>query len=582
MRSPQAITRLSLLLPVCLLAAGAVRACGGEDATAPSPKRKLDVQRLFKKLKLLPLPGGVKFSLRYPVKSGRRLRYDGTVSEVELARSGRRMVVVSNKTYAVQRIDLVDPLGTGLAQVWSYAESKLSAARQAGRDDLALFQQRPSGGVRLTAIMRRMGGRGLEPAGGDFSLQRQLSPVAEFPRLPARELSAEGRAARVHGDYLATWKLVSAALLEKRKCWVLSREVQLKPGSARGAAPVTARSEYLVSDGEFTVLGVTSRWTELGVRGGLVRERALELRLSEESSPKTAKLAAESARIEKSRELLRALSARDVNRAKRLLGEARSAGCPRAVLKLAARFAEAEKALGQASGGARRIELVPEDTFAFIRAPRNLDPKVKLRPVIFLHASAARAETYFKDWDKRAGKDPLMLIFPQARDWTWNAQADGAVIGSLLDVLGRTYSLDRKRLVLAGHDSGGELAMLLAYGAQFPGYRVRGVVSAGALMAEKIRRRAYDRKPAQLLARLRSVNVYLLNGLKNKKVRSDKVRNLASWLSSYNPGGVKLTFTPDVALRYATEWTPQMIAWIVALPAEPARRKKPAKNPAGR
>jgi len=579
MRALFPATRSGCLLLTCLLATAAGLATGGEaNGVRPRPGEPgPEVARLFKKLKLAAVPPGTRLTLRYPTVMRRRLRYDGTVREMELARSGSQLVAVSSKTYSLRRVELVQPLGSGLAQVWSYSESSLAAARQAGRDDLDLFQARPSGGRRISAIMRRLGGRGLEPAGGDFGLQRRLSPVAEMPRLPGGELVAGGEIGRTYGEYLATWKLESAARLQGRKCWVLSREVGLKRGSAPGAAPVTARSEYVVSADELTVLGVTSRWTALKAGGGLVRERALELRLAGESSPRPEELSAESTRIERSRELLRAISSRNVNRARRLLAGAREARCSRVVIELTARFLASEQALGRAAGGARRIELVPEDTFAFVRAPRKLDPQAELRPVVFLHGAAARAETYFKDWSRRAGDKPLLLIFPQSRDWTWNAQSDGAVIGSLLDALGRTYRLERKRLVFAGHASGGELAMILAYGAEFPGYETRGVIGAGALLSEGIRRRAYEDKPTRLLARLRSVDAHLFSGLKDRKVRPEKVRNLANWLTSYNPKGVSLTLTRDVALRYTTEWTPLMIDWILALPARPAP-KSPARR----
>jgi hypothetical protein len=338
---------------------------------------------------------------------------------------------------------------------------------------------------------------------------------------------------------------------------------------------VTARAEYLLDAADFTVLGLVSNWGALGGGGGTAFERVHELRLTRSEEPPEKELAVDADRVAKLRALLRAVSIRDVPRSERALDDARKARCPRTGLRVAERFVAAEKQLSAAEGGARRIELVPEDTFVFVSAPKKVDPKRKLIPVVFLHAAAARTETYFKDWRRRAGDRPLLLIFPQARDWTWNAARDGAVIGSLLDVLGRTYNLDRGRLVFAGHAAGGELAMLLAYGANFPGYRVRGMVSAGALMDESLRRRAFELKPPGLLARLRSVDAFVLGGLKDKKVRHEKVRNLAAWLQTYNPGGVELLITPKVALRYATEWTPEILGWVEKIPAEPRSGKKP-------
>jgi hypothetical protein len=552
-------------------------ASSGAEVRKPKPAaaKSRGLPALFKNLKIEAPPPGSKVLPRHPVKLRRRLSYSGALREVKLARSGGRAVAISSKLYEIRRVNLVRPQLSGLVQVLAYDQQRLVAAEQAGRDNLALHRERPSRGARISAILRRGSARGLEPAAGDSYLQRRLAPLPEMPRLPAKQLLPGRPVTRISGEYMISWELTGAARLEERACWVLKREVRLKPGSNRSARPVTARSEYLVDARNFAVLGVVSSWTSLDTGGHLARERVLELKLSAETEPGAEEFEKESSRVEQVRALLRAVAARDVGRVERLLVSARAAHCPRAALALAQRYARAEKALATASGGARRIDLVPEDTFAFISAPEKIDPKAKLTPVVFLHGASAHAATYFKDWRGKVGDRPLLLIFPQSRGWTWNARSDGAVLGSLIDVLGRSYKLDRRKLVMVGHGAGGEMAMFMAYGASFPGYRVRGVSSAGALLAEHIRKQAYELKPPALLARLRSVDVFLLGGTRNKKVQPDKLRNLASWLRSYNPDGVSLMLTPKVALRYNADWTPHIIEWIEKLPPAALRPKAP-------
>jgi hypothetical protein len=559
-------------------------AAGGEAGPPPPGKvapRDLDLCKLFKKLKLKAPAADAEVLPRHAVDRRRRLRYEGLTREKVVARTRGALLDISVLLYEVRRVDLVRPAGDGLARCWFYSESKLIAAKQAGRDYLRLFRERPSGGMRLAATARRLSGRGLEPSGGDLDLERRLGPVPEFPLLPGRKISAARPYARMAGRYLVTWKLAGTGELEGRKCWALVREVELKGEAGARSPPVTARAEYLLDAADFTVLGLFSRWTTMRPGSTTAGERAHQLRLVERKEPAEKDLAEQSERVEKLGELLRAVARRDAGRAERTLEKCVAAKCPPVGLRLAERFVAAEKAMAEAKGGARRLDLVPEDTFALVRAPAKIPEGVKLTPVLFFHGAAARAEFYFKDWCRRAGARPLLLVFPQSRDWTWNARSDGAVVGSLLEVLGRTYDLDRKRLVLAGHGTGGEMAMLLGYGADFPGYRVRGVVSAGALMSAGLRRRAYDQKPPALLARLRATDSFILGGMADKKVRPEKARNLAAWLRTYNPRGVRLELTPKVALRYAVEWTPEILEWISKLPAEP-RGAKPAPGKASR
>ncbi len=564
-------------IAAALLSITGAAASGAAEARKPKPAgaKPGGLLALFGDLKIEVPPPGSKVLPRHAVKSRRRLSYSGVLREVALARSGGRATTVFSKLYEFRRVDLVRPQLSGLVQVLSYDEQRMVAAEQAGRDSLMMHRERPSGGARISAILRRGAARGLEPSAGDHGLQRRLAPLPEMPRLPAKQLTPGRPVERISGEYLISWELTAAAHLETRACWVLKREVRLKPGADRSALPVTARSEYLVDARDFTVLGVVSSWISLGVAGGVAQEKTLEFKLSAEGEPSAEEFEKESSRVKQVRSLLRAVAVRDVGRVERLLVSAREAHCPRGALALAERYVKSEKALASADGGARRVELVPEDTFAFISAPEEIDAKVRLTPVIFMHGAAARAETYFRDWRGKIGDRPLLLVFPQSRGWTWNARSDGAVLGSLIDVLGRTYKLDRRKLVLVGHAAGGEMAMLMAYGADFPGYRVRAVSAAGALLAEHMREQAYKLKPPALLARLRAVDVFLLGGMANKNVRPEKVRNLAKWLQSYNPDGVRLTLTPGVALRYNAEWTSSIIEWIEKLPPEPARSKAP-------
>jgi poly(3-hydroxybutyrate) depolymerase len=535
-------------------------------AEKPARDQRKGLRLLFEKLVCSAPAANASFSPGYAVQDGRMLTYNGKVEEVDLARSGNSVGEVSRKEYAVIRTIVIQPMGGGLGRTWISTLRRITSAKQIGKDRLATFRDRPSRGMRVGATQRRLSVEGLEPGAGDDNLRVFLAPVPEMPRLPQVKLQAGRPFARNLGQVTITWELLYSANLEGRSCWVLCRRLGLKAGAHPGARYESSIANYLVDAQSGIILGGIQEWDSRSGKKTGMSIHSFKLVTQETSKQK---LDAQRKEIAADRELLRAVSNRNVPQVERLLrAEKKITGNPRPCLAFARSFCQAEKDLARVQGGARRVALVPEDSMVFISAPAKLKKGQKLIPVVFLHGAAAHAETYFKDWSGRVADRPLLLIFPQARDWTWNVATDASMIGSLLGVLGRTYNLDRSRLVFAGHSAGGEMAMLLGYGASFPGFQNRGVVAAGAGMPDHFRSIAFKKRPGDMLARLRSVDAMLLGGEKDKIVRQESLRNLFRWLRTYNKGGVSLTLSKDVALRYHTDWTELIIKWVLKLPAE--------------
>jgi predicted esterase len=560
----------ALALAVPPAAGSASLPAGSHDAAEAGAA----LSALLPELKRAALPEGAEIPAALPVAAAAcRLNYEGVERELVLARSAGGEQEVSSLTCEFRRSHLVRPQGDGLAEAWIESVSTVTAAREAGRDRLEHYRDRPSGGTRVAVVMRRLGPSGAEPAAGDRSLRLQLMPFPELPRMPGRRLTAGRPVSRSVGGYAVTWSLDAAARLGDRPAWIVSCRVGPPPGGAPPRTiPLAGRAELLLDAGDFTVLAAVTRWQSLGAGGAVENEFLDQTRLVRREDVAAEEFAAELRRRAAARELLASLAGRDARHAAPLLEAARAAGCHGPELRAAGLFLTAERELTVAGAGPRRVALVPEDTAVHLWAPENPGPAKRLTPVIFLHGAGALAGTYFDDWSRAAAGRPLLLIFPQSKSWTWNLASDGAMMGSLLEVLGRTYDLDKERLVLAGHGAGAEMALALAYGADFPGYRVRGVAAAGAVLSGRLREEAVSRKPPELMDRLRTVDAFLLCGEKDTEVGAAAVRNLGAWLGTFNPKGIRIEVTPEVGPRYSTGWTKAIMDWATALPeaAEPA------------
>jgi len=346
---------------------------------------------------------------------------------------------------------------------------------------------------------------------------------------------------------------------------------------------LAAEDEYLVAAGDGTVLRLERHWQLPS--GALLARMTVVLELLQDRELPAAELAKAADGAEQTAKLLALIRARQVGEAARLAEEMAAAGLRGAPLDLAARFAAGEQALAEPRGGERRIELVPEDSFVRLWAPEKLKPADRLRPVVFFHGAVAGPDSYFRDWKSKVGDRPVLLVFPQSRSWTWQMDADGAMVGSLLERLGRTYNLDRGALVLAGHGAGAELAWALGYGADFPGWQVRGMVAAGAPVPERIRVAVSDGKHEALAARARATDALLLAGERDKLAPLAAMQNAAQWLSTFNPGGVELRMAPGVGQQYPAELTGYVLEWIMKLRPAGAKpdggERKGASRPGG-
>jgi len=509
--------------------------------------------------------------LRHRTGGRRLLVYAGAREEETSALSDQGTVEpVSALSWKLVRRHVVAGAGEGApAELVSNSIEELAAATQAGRDALESLRGRPSGGRRIFAGVRRLSERGAEPLGSDRSAEQRLEPFLELPRLPRKALAASAPLVEAAGPYRVEWRLAGAGTLAGRECWRAIRTVAT-PADARvpSGEALDFEDEFIVAAADSTVL--RARRTSRRV-GGLGRLVTTQLELVEEKPEAEAAVRRERDETEGIVRLLAAIAGRRPDEAARAADELARQGLGGSAVELARRFAAGEKALAEPAGGARRIELVPEDTFVLVRAPAKVPAGAALVPVVFFHGAGAGPARYFEDWAAKAGDRPLLLVFPQSRDWTWQIDSDAAVVGSLLERLGRTYRLDRERLVLAGHGMGAELAFALGYGAEFPGFRVRGIVAAGGTMSQKdpnmkrLRSLASDGRHEELAARVRSTDVLALAGEEDKLYALKDFQNTDRWLKSFNPKGVELLSSPKLGQQYSPEWTPVILDWVAKL-----------------
>ena len=572
--APAVLTLLAMALLSSLPALSAqtaetAPAAAGKSDPVPEKNRPVTVflSGIYPDLVISRIPAGQNVSLSYSTGKDRKLLYSGEVRERETMGAGASSTLVSERVYSVKSADLIRPLGDGLARAWLYSEWNLTRALAAGRDRLKTLRERPAGGTRVFSVRRRMAGSGLEPAAGDADLRRQFAPVPEFPRLPGVEFGASDRVVRRFDNYRITWSLIGSGKIDGKQCLALGVKVGPARGFPRSGIPVVASCELLLDANDGTVICSAGRWSTLLQGRGSELEHSWNIRLVRAEVLKPEAFEQEENRLSIYRDLLGSVSRHDGEKTRSLLQKAEKQGFNGPAVAAARMFIAAEELFKKPVAGRRRIALVPEDTYVLLGAPEQIPAGEKLIPVVFFHGASAHAKTYFDEWYPKTRKRNLLLIFPEAREWTWKPQLDGPVVGSLLEVLRHTYNLDTDRLVFAGHNAGGGFAMMMTYGANFPGYRTRAVVSAGALFPARIREMAYTRKPPELVARLRATRAFLLTGKDNKKVTRDKLMNLAKWLHSYNNDGVKIEITPGVALRYSAEWTNPILDWIQEIPA---------------
>lgn len=503
-------------------------------------------------------------TLRYRTDVPRRLVYVGALDENMVARTGEdSSTAVSALRWQVSRRHVVLGVGQGLpAEMGSVSTEELAAASQAGRDVLAELRDRPSGGRRVFAGSRRVGARGVEPLAVDRLPEQRLESFPELPRLPAAQLTAGGVVEELAAGCRIEWRLVGSGTFGGRRCWRITRQVlPAAPGEN-----LDCHDEFIFDEAGSTVLRSVRGFSTPS--GGMVRMRNSSFLLTDDSALPADEARAALDESAKTARLLTRIGERMPDEASAAAAELAAARVSTPAIDFARRFAAGEKALLEPAGGARRVDLVPEDTYVLLWAPKDPKPGQKLTPVVFFHGAGAGPKRYFDDWTKKVGDRPLLLVFPQSRDWTWRLDRDTAVVGSLLERLGQTYPLDRERLVLAGHGTGAELAFALAYTAEFPGYRVRGVVAAGGTMTEKdqnmkrLRTAASDGKHEALAARVRAIDVLAMAGEADKLYPLKDFRNVDAWLRSFNPDGVALVLTPGLGQQYSTDWTPQILEWV--------------------
>lgn len=162
----------------------------------------------------------------------------------------------------------------------------------------------------------------------------------------------------------------------------------------------------------------------------------------------------------------------------------------RAALVLALLLAAPAGALGGTVGprshavpaaGWERVELPESGSRAWRYVPESVQGAARgagLPAVVFLHGSGADPESWRPFLEAPAEAAGVVVIAPAPADpFGWGIAEDSATLAEAVDAVAEELPLDRRRVGLAGHSSGGAYALVLAYGTRG---RFSGVFSFSA------------------------------------------------------------------------------------------------------
>ena len=118
--------------------------------------------------------------------------------------------------------------------------------------------------------------------------------------------------------------------------------------------------------------------------------------------------------------------------------------------------------------GWHRVELPVAGSYAWFYLPESVTPATLLPAVVFLHGSGASPEVWRPFLDGPAEDAGVVVIAPAPSDrFGWGIGDDTITIGEAVErvraALGTSFPLDRRRIGLAGHSSGGAYAYFVTY-----------------------------------------------------------------------------------------------------------------------
>ncbi len=118
--------------------------------------------------------------------------------------------------------------------------------------------------------------------------------------------------------------------------------------------------------------------------------------------------------------------------------------------------------------GWHRVELPESASYAWFYLPAAVAPATPLPAVVFLHGSGATPEAWRPFLSGPAEDIGVVVIVPAPSDpLSWGIADDTVTIEEAIDrvgaALGTTFPLERRRIGLAGHSSGGAYAYFVAY-----------------------------------------------------------------------------------------------------------------------
>lgn len=120
------------------------------------------------------------------------------------------------------------------------------------------------------------------------------------------------------------------------------------------------------------------------------------------------------------------------------------------------------------AAGWQRVELPDSGSRAWRYVPESVqgtERGERLPAVVFLHGSGADPESWRPFLEAPAEAAGVVVIAPAPADpFGWGIAEDSATVAEAVDVVAGELPLDRRRVGLAGHSSGGAYALVLAYG----------------------------------------------------------------------------------------------------------------------
>ena len=141
---------------------------------------------------------------------------------------------------------------------------------------------------------------------------------------------------------------------------------------------------------------------------------------------------------------------------------------------------------------ALKIPEFKNDAWAYV--PESYNPAVAYGVIVWLHApDGFDFDELLKRWKPLCDASDLILLAPKAEDpKRWKSQ-EATLVKKLLDQISATYTIDPARVVSHGHQGGGSLAGMVAFGN-------RELVRAAAIVDAPISGRPPENDPLHRLA----------------------------------------------------------------------------------